>query len=96
MSVDAGLRQDGILASSLWDVVTGTGRPDATFQEETTRVKEQRCEAINHGSKICSPECTLPAANVRACSFFKDNDAVIKMTMKDGPYHKTCFPDSSC
>ena len=92
------LRPCRILAIGLWDIVIDVfeaqaqGQLDATFLEETTSVKEQRCEGKNQGSRFWSPECTH-FQQTCVLFIFDDNDAVIKIPEPD---HETCLADSPC
>ena len=61
---------------------TSAGRLDATFQEEARNVKEQRCEEINRGSRLCSHPNADYSSQRASLSIFEDNDAVIKMSTK--------------
>ena len=60
ISLDAGLRPDGILALGFWDVLEPQAQGNLTQhpQEKQQMSKNNEREATNRGSRLCCPECT--------------------------------------
>ena len=99
VSLDTGLRLDGLLALELWDLVVsvfgsvsqtsdGTGRPVNDVKKHQKSQKR-----INVMENIDSVPSHVQSSRQEALLYvFEDNEAVIKMT-----YNETCFQNSqSC
>ena len=106
ISLDAGLRLDGIPALDLWDLIFSfLGN---TTQNYDRTVRPVVCPHVNHGRKQSQrvindlDNVDFISSNVQFFSYqeallsiFEDNEAVIKMNIKGRrPDNETCFQNS--
>ena len=104
ISLDAGLRLDGIPALDLWDLIVSVlGNTIQTPERPVTPVvndKTQRSQGMtNVLSRIdCVPSNVQCSHQEAFLYVFEDNEAVIKMIIKGKKSHNvTCFQDpQSC
>ena len=84
ISLEGGLRLDGIPASGLWDIVMDVLEPHAPGN--LMRHPEKKPQTSKSNTVISDPHVVPPNAHTssqRVSLFiFEDNDAVIKMTVK--------------
>ena len=105
ISLDAGLRLDGLLALKLWNLIVSvlgsisrvsdrSGQPDNDVHKR--HKSEKKTNVLNN---IDSVPSNVQSARQEALLYvFEDNDAVIKMTIKrKESNNETCFQNSqSC
>ena len=101
ISLDTGLRLDGLLALELWDLIVSvlgkvssvsdrSGQPDSDVHK---RHKSQK--KIDVMEDIDSVPLNVQSARQEALLYvFEDNGAVIKMIIKGRSYNETCFQNS--
>ena len=100
ISLDAGLRLDGILALDLWDLIVSVlgnttqtterlGRPVITDKNQRSRGMTKVLNNID-----CVPSNVQSSHQEALLYVFEDNEAVIKMIIKGrSPDNETCFQD---
>ena len=107
ISLDAGLRLDGITALDLWDqivLVLGnttqnhdrTGRP--VVCPHTDHKRKQSRSVINDLDNVEFLSSNVNSSRQEALLYvFEDKEAVIKMIIKGrSPYIETCFQNPQC
>ena len=103
ISLDAGLRLDGIPALDLWDLIVSVlanttqtserqGRPIITYKSQKSQGKTN---VLNNIDRVPS---NVQSSHQEALLYvFEDNEAVIKMIIEGRPHNETCFQDpQSC
>ena len=101
ISLDTGLRLDGLLALELWDLIVSvfgsvsqisdrSGQPDNDAHKHHKSQKR-----INVMENIDSVHSNVQSSRQEALLYvFEDNEAVIKMIIKrEESYNETCFPE---
>ena len=105
ISLDTGLRLDGLLALELWDLIVSvlgnvSRVSDRSGKPECDDHKRQKSHnKIDVTRDIDAVPSNVQSARQEALLYvFEDNEAVIKMIMKGrSPNDETCFPDpQSC
>ena len=102
ISLDAGLRLDGLPALELWDLIVsvfGSVTSDRTERPVDTERIQKSQGKINVLKNIdCLPSIVQSSRQEALLHVFEDNEAVIKMISKGRESHnETCFQDSqSC
>ena len=107
ISLDAGLRLDGIPALDLWDLIVlvlghttqnrdGTGQP--VVCRNASHVQGQSRGMVNVLNNVDRVPSNVIFSQEALLYVFEDNEAVIKMIIKGKDSHsETCFQDSqSC
>ena len=91
ISLDAGLRLDGLPALELWDLIVSVFGSVSQISDRTGRQKSQG--KINVMENIDSVPSNVQSSRQEALLYlFDDNEAVIKMIKES--YNETCFQDS--
>ena len=104
ISLDAGLRLDGLLALELWDLIVSVLGNMTQTTERTVRPviidRSQKSQGkINVLKNFDSVSSNVQSSQKETLLYvFEDNEAVIKMIIKGKkPDNETCFQDSqSC
>ena len=104
ISLDTGLRLDGLLALELWDLIASVFGSVSQISDRTGRPvdvkKHQKSQGkINVMENVDSVPSNVQSSRQEALLYvFEDNEAVIKMIIKrKESYNATCFQDSqSC
>ena len=105
ISLDTGLRLDGLSALELWDLIVsvfgGVSQiSDRSRQHDSDVKKHHKSQRrIDVMEEIDSVLSNVQSSRQKALLYvFEDNEAVIKMIIKGrSPYNETCFQDSqSC
>ena len=103
ISLDTGLRLDGLPALELWDLIVSVFGNISHISDRTGQPvngKNKSCNKIDVIQDIDSVPSNVQSASREALFYvFEDNEAVIKMIMKgrSPTYNETCFPNSqSC
>ena len=104
ISLDAGLRLDGIPALDLWDPIVAVlhGTTHQNDQERRDPLKSPTRKKIHRKiDDLNNVDCV--SSNVNSSRkeamlyIFENNEAVIKMISKGKPYNETCFQNlQSC
>ena len=80
-SLDTDLRMGGLVALTLWDIVTDVSEPLASDSSRQRKPKTMQ-EAVDYGPP------NAPGSSNRAQVFlFEDNETVIKMIINQGQEH---------
>ena len=104
ISLDAGLRLDGIPALELWDLIVSvlgnttqtTERPGRPVIIDKSQKSQGKTNVLNN--IVCVPSNVNSSRQEALLYVFEDNEAVIKMIIKGrSPTMRTCFQDpQSC
>ena len=108
ISLDTGLRFDGLLALDLWDlivfvIVNTIQTPDRSEQPVVNGDKDHGPNKRSQGlinvwnNIVCVPSNVQFSHQEALLYVFEDNEAVIKMMIKGRSHTETCFQDpQSC